>query len=148
MNADDYSVTLRIRHPNIDPRELTDRLGIYPQHSWKAGDPRRSAAGDPIDGTYRETYWVGLVPTMPPLPHGSSFQPPQTMIFFKLLKMRRDAAFWEQLVNDGGSVECVIEIHSGGDFQLDLASSLLSLLAQLRITLSVESHRAVRRAAA
>ena len=32
MKEFDYTVSLRIRHPFIDPGELTTRLGVVPQH--------------------------------------------------------------------------------------------------------------------
>jgi hypothetical protein len=146
MNASDFSIALRIRHPSIDPGELSRQLGFEPQHSWKAGEPRRSASGERAEGVYRETYWVGLLPAMPlPL---SETQQPQTSIFFALLKMKRAAGFWTRIADEGGTVECLIEVHNGASFSLDLSQALLSLLVHLRIALSVEAHPAVRAAAA
>ena len=146
MNASDFSVALRIRHPSIDPEELTRQLGFAPQHSWKAGDPRRSASGEIARGVYRETYWVGLLPIMPLPPVND--QQPQTSIFFALLKMKRAGAFWKRVADEGGTIECLIEIHSGESFALDLSQALLSLLVHLRIALSVEAHSAMRAVAA
>jgi hypothetical protein len=146
MNANDFSVALRIRHPSIDPAELSRQLGFAPQHSWQAGEPRRSPSGEIAEGVYRETYWVGLLPIMPlPLPND---QLPQTSLFFALLKMKRAEAFWKRVADEGGTVECLIEIHRGDSFSLDLSQALLSLLVHLKIALSVEAHSATHAAAA
>jgi len=44
MNAYEFTLSLRIRHPGIDPAEISSALGIEPQHTWKAGEPRRGPA--------------------------------------------------------------------------------------------------------
>lgn len=38
-------LSLRVFHPSIDPRKITEELGLPPQTSWAAG------------GARRETYW-------------------------------------------------------------------------------------------
>ena len=50
----------------IDPDELSRRLGMEPQHAWRAGERRRGDDGELGSGVYRETYWVGLLPPGPP----------------------------------------------------------------------------------
>jgi hypothetical protein len=40
-----YAMTLRVRHPTLDPAQLTETLHLEPRHSWRAGEPRRSATG-------------------------------------------------------------------------------------------------------
>ena len=32
--------TLRVFHPSIDPRQITEELGLPPQTSWRAGEGR------------------------------------------------------------------------------------------------------------
>jgi hypothetical protein len=159
MHPDDFSVTLRIRHPSIDPDELSRRLGIEPQHAWRAGEPRRRDDGELADGVYRETYWVGLLPPGPPFgpPFGrrgplavgvaEHFAHPQPTILFALLKMKRDGAFWRELVAQGGTIECLLRVQKVGRFDLDLSHALLLALVELRITLSVEVDPALRAAA-
>ena len=145
MNGSDFSVALRIRHPSIDPAEISRQIGFDPQHSWKAGEPRRPVAGEITVGSYRETYWVGLLPIRE-LPMPANIQP-QTTIFFTLLRMRRAEGFWRRIADEGGTIECLVEMHGGEDFRIDLSQALLTLLVQLRITLSVEAHTVMRAAA-
>jgi hypothetical protein len=159
MSPDDFSVTLRIRHPNIDPDELSRRLGIEPQHAWRAGDPRRGDDGELRDGMYRETYWVGLLPPGPPFGPlfvrrgplavgiAEQFADPQPTILFSLLKMKRDAAYWRELVAQGGTIECLLRVQKAGRFDLELSHALLIALVELKISLSVEVDPALRAAA-
>ena len=53
-----YSVALRIRHPDMDPQDVTAALGIEPKHAWRAGEARRTPVGTPLTGVYRDTYLV------------------------------------------------------------------------------------------
>lgn len=145
MTANEYSIALRVRHPSIDPDKISRALGFEPQHSWRAGEPRRSTSGEASAGVYRETYWVGFVPSLPP--YAPSVLAPQASLTFTLLRMKRGATFWRELIDEGGSVECLIEIVSGDSFTLDLSPALLSLLVQLRIGLTIGADP-VRRAAA
>src|SRR3984893_12389948 len=59
MTEYEFTISLRIRHPSVEPRTITETLGIEPQHTWKAGDPRRGAAGETREGAYRGSYWRG-----------------------------------------------------------------------------------------
>ena len=43
-----YAMSLRVRHPNLDPALLTETLHLEPLHSWRAGDPRLSPEGREI----------------------------------------------------------------------------------------------------
>ena len=54
MSPHDYSIALRIRHPNIDPADVTRQLGIVPQHAWRKGEPREVEA-DEVGGR-----WFGV----------------------------------------------------------------------------------------
>jgi Domain of unknown function (DUF4279) len=145
MTVHEYSIALRIRHPSIAPDELSRAIGFEPQHSWRRGEPRRSASGETLSGVYRETYWVGFVPTL--APNAPNAFDPQAILLFTLLKMKRAGTFWRDLVEQGGTVECLIEIVSGDSFTLDLSPALLSLLVQLRIGLTIGADP-VRRAVA
>lgn len=40
-----FQLSLRIRHPSIDPEEISKGLGIEPEHTFRAGQPRHSKSG-------------------------------------------------------------------------------------------------------
>jgi len=161
MSPHDFSIALRVRHPSVDPAELTRRLGIVPQHAWRAGEPRRIDAGEVGSPMHRETYWLGLLPGRPVGPtfgaaHGpraaliaevakiAATHPLQIALYFTLLKMKRAARFWREFVEQGGTVECLLQVHETDRFQLDLSPALLLALVELKITLSIDVDGALR----
>jgi hypothetical protein len=151
MDSPDFSVTFRIRHPNVDPAELSRQLGIEAQHAWRAGEPRRFEPGEAGTGFYRETYWVGelaaphawaeMLPEpsrLGPLAVISGAARPQSTLYFTLLRMKRAASFWRELVEQGGTIECQLRIHKTEGFQLDISQALLLMLVELKVGLSIE----------
>src|SRR5690606_26029013 len=140
MARNEYSLTLRLRHPDFDPAEITQRLGVEPQHAWRAGEPRRTELGN--DGVYRETFWLGMLPS-PLEPLGAPFGPPlggdtmrddavaeqlaerlvgpPTTLFFVLLQMKRDIVFWRAFVHGQGTIECHLQVHKAPRFHLALS---------------------------
>jgi len=53
-------LSLRIRHPAIDPKEITDTLGLEPEHCFKAGDSRTSR-GSRVSGQHTQSYWLAPI---------------------------------------------------------------------------------------
>ena len=160
MTSLDYSITLRIRHPDIDPHEISRQLGIEPQHAWRAGEQRQLETGEPTAGVYRETVWIGLLPQVPLDSLASRRDAPAVgsepvrdalplaLLHVTAMKMKRATAFWQRLAEQGGTVECLLQIERGERCQLDLSPALLAALAELRIALSVEIELEKSRAAA
>jgi len=162
MSPHDFSIALRVRHPSMDPDEITRRLGVAPQHAWRAGERRAIEDGEVGSAFHRETYWVGLLPARPwnPMrsivPSGMSriveaaknaATHPQVVLYFTLLKMKRAAGFWREFADQGGTVECLLQVHKAERFQLDLSQALLLALVELKITLSIEVDGGLRAAA-
>ena len=56
-----FSISLRVRHPNVDPMNITEHLGIQPTHFGKAGEGRRTPRGSILSGVNRESYWTARV---------------------------------------------------------------------------------------
>jgi hypothetical protein len=152
MTACDFAISLRIRHPSIDPLELTKALGFSPEHSWRAGD-RREATDDSPATTYRETYWFGPLPGIPAglLPQFSASraipQPPEDKLLFALAALRRTEGLLRRIVDDGGSIGLIIESFGPEAFRLDLSPSTLAMLARLGVEISLEVQPGLRAAA-
>ena len=53
-----FQLSLRIKHPSVDPAEISKELGIEPEHSFRAGQPRHSKSGLGIAAVHTETYWL------------------------------------------------------------------------------------------
>ena len=54
-----FQISLRVRHPSIDPETISRELKVEPEHSFKAGEPRQSASGIAAAALHGETYWLG-----------------------------------------------------------------------------------------
>jgi hypothetical protein len=56
-----FELTLRIRHPSMDPEEISRELRITPEHSFKVGDPRESSSGNAVTAVHCESYWLATL---------------------------------------------------------------------------------------
>lgn len=52
-----FEITLLIRHPHLDPGEITAEMGLQPYQSWKAGDPRITPKGTRLPGVHADSCW-------------------------------------------------------------------------------------------
>lgn len=51
-----YTVSLQIRHPEVDPHHIALGIGLTPSRMCAAGEPRATPAGSPLPGVYSESY--------------------------------------------------------------------------------------------
>lgn len=51
-----FQFSLRIRHPSIDPAEISRELQLEAEHCFKAGEPRQSESG--IASVHSQSYWL------------------------------------------------------------------------------------------
>ena len=56
-----FELSLRIRHPSVDPAELSRELALDAEHSFRAGEPRRSRGDASPASVYAESYWLGTL---------------------------------------------------------------------------------------
>jgi hypothetical protein len=54
-----FELSLRIRHPSIDPAAITAALAIEPEHSFKVGEEHRSSRGAALKRS--ESYWLATL---------------------------------------------------------------------------------------
>jgi hypothetical protein len=140
MSEYEFTVSLRIRHPSIAPSRITEELGIEPQHTWKAGDPRCDPAGGDRAGVYRESYWMSRLMDEPQLSSGRISV--ESVLLQTLTQLRRSQSFLEQLSTDGGVAELSISLFARENFRLELSADSLALLGRLRlaVALDVQPH--------
>jgi hypothetical protein len=53
-----FQLSLRIKHPSMDPADISRDLGIEPEHSFRAGQPRQSKSGLVPAAIHTESYWL------------------------------------------------------------------------------------------
>lgn len=135
MSEYEFTISLRIRHPTIDPAVITETLGIQPQHCWKAGEPRDAAGADRA-GVYRDSYWIGRLLDEPQL--SSEELSVESLLLRTLTQLRRSQSFLEQLSAGGSVAELFVSVFTRGNFRLELSADLLSLLSRLRLSVALD----------
>jgi hypothetical protein len=56
-----FELSLRIRHPSMDPADLSRELGLDAKHSFRAGEPRQIRSGVTSASVHGESYWLGTL---------------------------------------------------------------------------------------
>lgn len=138
MSDYEFTIALRIRHPTMDPARITESLALLPQHTWKAGDPRRDQQGDAIDGVFRESYWMGRLMEQPQLASGLVCV--ESVLNDVLLHLRRAQFFLERLHTEGGSTEIQVSLFPRASFRLEWPSSLIAGFSRIRAAVVLDVH--------
>ena len=125
-----YAMSLRVRHPNVDPAVLTKALHIEPLHCWRAGEPRRSASGTALGGEHRESYWSAPLPGQPV---GSAAFPLELFLGQQLVQLNRHRELLSRLQSEGGQISLLIEMSPVENAVLTLSTSVSRKLADLNI---------------
>jgi hypothetical protein len=132
MQLYSHILTLRISHPTLDPDLVSRTLQIDPQFSWRAGDPRRTPKGTPLEGFRTEGYW-----TADPFSYG--WQPSTDAriedALVELLSFLEPHGDFLRRISQGGAIQIWVSSHSNRNFAIELPPSLLGRLASLNATL-------------
>jgi hypothetical protein len=125
-----YAISLRVRHPTLDPALLTQTLHLEPLHSWRAGEPRRSVTGAALGGDHRESYWSA------PLPGegvGAAAFPLELFLGQQLVQLNRHREFLTRLQAESAQISLLIEFSPVENTVLTLSTSVSRKLADLNI---------------
>src|SRR5262249_32845731 len=58
-----FQLSLRIRHPSMDPAEISRELHLESVHSFRAGEPRESSSKVATASVHAESYWLASLDT-------------------------------------------------------------------------------------
>jgi hypothetical protein len=134
FSIDWFAVSLRLCHPNWDPKDISSQLGMLPRVSWKAGDRRCTPKGQLLEGQYRSSYWCSSKLT-------GDWEKPSEALADHLDVLERKQAFIEKFIEGGGCVEFFLGWGlpgpSGG---ASLDAVLLKRLGDLGIDLSIDVY--------
>jgi Domain of unknown function (DUF4279) len=138
MSEYEFTVSLRIRHPTMDPATIGGTLGIEPQHTWRAGEPRCDPAGVELGGAHHDSYWMGRLMDEPQL--SSDSVSVERVILNTLSQLRRAQSFLEQLSAEGGVAELLVSLYARDDFRLEFPSDFLTLLGRMHLAVALDVH--------
>lgn|SRR5215813_3438751 len=128
-----YTVSFRIEHPSIDPREISAKLSLTADTSWMTGDRRRSPKGTPLKGNYKTTYWSYT------LKHRPDMRLADCLEAFTI-SIESHKEFLTKIRSTGGRCECFIGWFSGPNSGEMLNYQLLSKLSHLQIDLALDVY--------
>jgi hypothetical protein len=130
-DAEGFQLSVRVRHPSMDPQELSLAFRIEPEHSFRAGG-RRSSAGVAGAAVHSESYWLGVLspigePGDPYAPFPTDHEPQtaqrQLAVIRRSLSLALSlrasrflsihADLLRRIRSEGGSVTLLITIYSG-----------------------------------
>jgi hypothetical protein len=128
-----YNVSFHIRHPSIDPADITRALAVVPTRSSCVGEPRKTPAGTPLAGVYPDTHWYREYAHSPEALLGSFLE--------VLIKdLARHASFLHKLREDGGSSWISVGWYTGVNSGEQFSSNLLKQMGNLDIDLWLDVY--------
>jgi hypothetical protein len=126
-----FGLNLVIRHPTVDPDEITARLGISPRTKWTSGEARKTPTGTPLGGTNKESAW-GYVAEFG---DESRFADElQKLVDF----VHPHKAFFRSITETGGRAFAFVQLPGDVGVGDEISWQVLEKLGDLRISLSVE----------
>jgi hypothetical protein len=151
-----FELLLRIRHPSVDPAELSRELGLAPRHFFRAGDPREKRTNFAPVSTHPESYWLGsLDATSWPADSWLSgfanlefaqkeFAKAATrnlgsaLSFGAIRYLRANAALFKRIRDEGGRVSLLVSLSSGAVDTFSLTPEVTRVFSELSITIEFE----------
>ncbi|MDF3832518.1 DUF4279 domain-containing protein [Cupriavidus basilensis] len=134
----DFAVSLRLIHPTIDPEEITQALSLTPDRMYKAGTPRQTPKGTPLEGVYRETYWYTQL--VPEGERSSTVELLEEFLSGLSERFQPYSDFFARVRAEGGRVELFIGTFGDRNYGFEFSPQLLGVLGTLGISLSFDVY--------
>lgn len=134
MHPYTYKVSLRIRHPTMDPQIFTETLGMQPWVARHAGEPRATSTSPWLEGNHRKTYWTSrLTP-----PDDSDIE---TFLVRTVKSLTPHRLLFRELRDTGGELELFIGLFaSGGNIGATLPHDLMVAIGDMGIDLGLDIY--------
>lgn len=131
MQLYSHVLNLRIWHPTLDPDLVSHTLGLEPYVAWRAGDPRRTPKGTPLEGVRSDGYWCADAFSYGWRDSTDAQIEDALEELITLLEPHRDFLLG---ISQGGFVRVWVSSHSNRNFGLELSPGMLGRLASLGAT--------------
>jgi hypothetical protein len=151
-----FLLSLRIRHPSMDPASISKELRIEPEYFFQAGQPRHLRSSVAPVAVHTESYWLAALNPAAWLGNPPFTAPPTLAITQKQL----DAAFARNLTgalslcavrlskshgallrrirSEGGEVSVLVTLSPTAVSSFNLASEVSRVFGELGVTLEFE----------
>jgi hypothetical protein len=103
-NADSqpFQLSLRVRHPSMDPAEISRALEIEPEHSFQAGTPRSTGSDIARASAHTESYWLGVLKPTAQTARALFFGDPEWQALHKQFARLTGSLTWALSLTAGG----------------------------------------------
>jgi hypothetical protein len=136
LNDHEFTMSLAIRHPDIDPALITRELGLEPGHVWRRGEQRTDDAGMVLRGNHRDSYWLCEIAARP------KFSGEQVRVESELSRvlktLQKSIAFLQNLHHGGGATELLVTVFARGDFRMELLPEETALLGRIGLSIIID----------
>ena len=150
-----FQLSLRVRHPSIDPAEISRELQLEPEHSFRAGDLRDSTRSVAVTPAHVESYWLAtldpssllagtaLAPEVSPQIQAIALAAVDSALHILITSvLRRHAEFFRRIESEGGEVRLIVALSARKTRGFTLTPHLSKALSELRIPVDFElGHR-------
>jgi hypothetical protein len=151
-----FQLSLRIKHPSMDPADISKELGIEPEHTFRAGQPRHSISGVAPAAVHNESYW--LAPLSPASWFGSvPFEPlPNVLISQNMIDAavarnlawalglcatrfhKGHAALLRTICSEGGEISLLVTLSATAANPFNIPPQVSRMFGEMGITLEFE----------
>jgi hypothetical protein len=165
-------LSLRIRHPAMDPNEMSSAIGVEPEHCFKAGDARTSSSQGRRGGLHSQSYWLApitaeswaepvdpaflsviaarysghdLAPSEEHLRQAAQSLRSRSVeanLFYCLQRLNTRQAFLERIQSEGGDVSLLLGLAHDSATDFTLPVAISRLLVKLGISLEFKFEAA------
>jgi len=151
-----FQLSLRIRHPSIDPKSISNELRIEPEYSFQAGQPRHSRSSVMRGAVHTESYWLAALNPAAwfenlPFPEPSRFAIPQKHVeaavgqnltwALSLCAMRlgkSHGGLLQKIHSEGGEISLLVTLSPEAVGSFNLEPEVSRICGELGITLEIE----------
>jgi hypothetical protein len=127
-----YKITLRIAHPSLNSKRISDELGLTPAFAYTAGDKKITPKGTELPGTRKESFWRHEI--------AITDEPIELAIMRVTVSLAEKKWFLRHISETGGRVEYFIGWFTAENSGFVLAHSLLGQLSDVGIDLSFDIY--------
>jgi hypothetical protein len=154
-DSEHFQLSLRVRHPSMDPVDLSRAFKIEAEHSFRAGGSRPSSSSGAPASVHAESYWLGVLKPIGPLVDISFPEDRQSQIAQRQLAattkslnwalnlrtsrfLHTHADFLRRIRSEGGNVAFLVTIYTGEASTFTLAPEVSQILGNLGIAVEFE----------
>ena len=120
-------------HPDIDPAEITTKLGLQPRRTMRRGEPRETPKGTPLEGVYRDTRWTWS-------DRDARGRKLREIVSEVVDQLPAGSSFWSELAEAGGSAELILALDGATYLSDTIGVDIIRKLAAMGIKLGIEVY--------